>query len=113
MLMAATTVVGLTMYSAVNDRIKDYGTIKAIGGNNSVIRKMIFLQAFIYSITGFIIAFSLLYLFVAATSEVLNIQLTIPLIGFLIFITLFIALAGSLFGMRRITKLEPVQIFRM
>lgn len=106
-------IVGLTMYSAVNDRIKDYGTIKAIGGNNALIRRMILMQAIIYSVVGFSLAFILLYFFVQATREALDIQLTAGLIGFLIAVTLFISILSSLFAMRKITKLEPVQIFRM
>ncbi|GAA4408440.1 hypothetical protein GCM10023187_30290 [Nibrella viscosa] len=106
-------IVGLTMYSAVNDRIRDYGTIKAIGGNNAIIRKMILMQAIIYSVVGFVIAFALLYFFVQATKKALDIQLTPGLLTFLVGVTLFISIISSLFAMRKITKLEPVQIFRM
>lgn len=106
-------IVGLTMYSAVNDRIRDYGTVKAIGGNNGVIRKLILLQASIYSVVGFSVAFTLLLLFVKATQSALDIQLTAGLIAFLIGVTLFISIMGSLLAMRKITKLEPVQIFRI
>jgi putative ABC transport system permease protein len=106
-------IVGLTMYSAVNDRIRDYGTIKAIGGNNWQVRRLILLQAAIYSIIGFSVAFMLLILFVQATKTALDIQLTAGLVFFLIAVTLFIAIVGSLLAMRKITKLEPVQIFRI
>ncbi|MDO1446997.1 ABC transporter permease [Rhodocytophaga aerolata] len=106
-------IVGLTMYSAVNDRIRDYGTVKAIGGNNGMIRKLILLQACIYSAVGFVVAFVLLVLFVQATKTALDIQLTAGLIAFLIGVTLFISILGSLLAMRKITRLEPVQIFRI
>jgi putative ABC transport system permease protein len=101
------------MYSAVNDRIRDYGTLKAIGGNNGLIRKLILLQACIYSVVGFSIAFILLVLFVEATKKALDIQLTVGLISFLVTVTLFISILGSLLAMRKITRLEPVQIFRI
>ena len=105
-------IVGLTMFSAVNDRIKDYGTIKAIGGTNAVIRKLILWQATIYSIVGFIVAYFLLFGFVQATKTSLNIQVTLGLVIFLIGVTLFIAILGSLLAMRKITKLEPAAVFR-
>ncbi|WP_305951883.1 ABC transporter permease [Emticicia oligotrophica] len=105
-------IVGLTMFSAVNDRIKDYGTIKAIGGTNGVIRNLILWQATIYSIVGFAVAYFLLFGFVQATKKNLDIQITPELTAFLIIITLIIAVLGSLLAMRKITKLEPAAVFR-
>lgn len=105
-------IVGLTMFSAVNDRLKDYGTLKAIGGTNGIIRQLILWQAVIYSIVGFVIAYVLLRGFVNVTKTSLNIKITPYLILFLIGVTLFIAVLGSLFAMRKITKMEPAQVFR-
>jgi len=105
-------IVGLTMFSAVNDRLKDYGTLKAIGGTNSIIRQLILWQATIYSVVGFCIAYVLLRGFVNVTKKSLNIQITPYLILFLIGVTLFIAMLGSLFAMRKITKMEPAEVFR-
>jgi putative ABC transport system permease protein len=106
-------IVGLTMFSAVKDRMVDYGTIKAIGGTNGVIRRLILSQATIYSVVGFVLAYGLLVFFVKATSGSLDLQLTPILLVSLVAVTLFIAIVGSLFAMRRITKLEPAQVFRM
>ena len=105
-------IVGLTMYSAVNDRIRDYGTLKAIGGTNGTIRKLILSQALLYSVVGFLLAYGLLILFVKATAGGLDLQLTNTLSFSLIGITIFIAVMASLFAMRKITKLEPAAVFR-
>jgi len=105
-------IVGLTMYSAVSDRIKDYGTLKAIGGTNGTIRRLILSQATIYSVGGFVIAFGLLNGFINATKGALDLQLIPELVYSLIGVTIFIAVMGSLFGMRKITKLEPAAVFR-
>jgi putative ABC transport system permease protein len=105
-------IVGLTMYSAVNDRIKDYGTLKAIGGTNGTIRKLILSQATIYSVVGFAIAYGLLNGFINATKGALDLQLIPEITYSLIGVTIFIAVMGSLFGMRKITKLEPAAVFR-
>ena len=56
-------IIGLTMYSSVLDRIQDYGTLKAIGATNGYLSKLILMQAFLYGIAGFIIAYLLLILF--------------------------------------------------
>jgi putative ABC transport system permease protein len=105
-------IVGLTMYSAVSDRIKDYGTLKAIGGNNWSIRKLILSQAALYSIVGFLMAWGLLNAFINATKDSLELQLIPEILYSLIGVTLFISVVGSLFGMRKITKLEPAAVFR-
>ena len=105
-------IVGLTMYSAVSDRMKDYGTLKAIGGTNGTIRKLILSQALIYSIVSFGIAYGLLNAFIKATVGSLDLQLTNTLVYSLIGVTVFIAVMGCLFGMRKITKLEPAAVFR-
>jgi putative ABC transport system permease protein len=107
-------IVGLTMYSAVNDRIKDYGTIKAIGGNNAYIAQMIMIQAVIYAIIGFTMAmsclFGLQYVMTAANQAMIY---TPMMILFLAGTTIAISAIASYFSMRKILKLEPVQIFRM
>ncbi len=105
-------IVGLTMYSAVSDRIKDYGTLKAIGGTNGTIRRLILSQATIYSVIGFLIAYGLLNGFVNATKGGLDLQLIPAIVWSLVGVTLFIAVMGSLFGMQKIIKLEPAAVFR-
>jgi putative ABC transport system permease protein len=106
------SIVGLTMYSAVNDRIKDYGTLKAIGGTNATIRRLVLSQASIYSVLSFIIAYFLLIGFINATKGGLDLELIPELVWSLVGITIFIAVAGSLLGMRKILKLEPAEVFR-
>lgn len=106
------SIVGLTLYSAVSDRIKDYGTLKAIGANNGKIRKLILYQAAIYALVGFVLAYLLLLSFIHATEGSLELNLTPALTYALIGVTLLIAILGSLFGMRKIIKLEPAAVFR-
>lgn len=113
-LITGLIIVGLTMFSAVNDRIKDYGTIKAIGGGNGLISKLILTQSLLYAIFGFALAMILLYglryIMIAANQ---GMNFSPMLIAFLIISTLNISIVGSYFSMRKILKLEPVQIFRM
>ncbi|MBC8152987.1 MAG: FtsX-like permease family protein [Bacteroidetes bacterium] len=107
-------IVGVTLYSSVNDRIRDYGTIKAIGGSNGLIRQLILVQGVLYAVIGFSIAYVLLLLMQWASAGG-QLELHYPnwLIGLLIGVTLFISIVSSLIAMRKITRLEPVQIFRM
>lgn len=106
-------IIGLTMYSAALDRIRDYGTLKAIGASNGYVRRLILTQAAIFAITGFTIAYALLEGFrngVRGRGLIFEFSWAVKLGIF--GVTLFIALFGAIFALRRITNLEPAAVFR-
>ena len=110
---AGMVIIGLTMYSAAVDRLRDYGTFKAIGADNAYIRNLILGQALFFALTGYSVAILLIEGFrkgIANTGVLFSYSLEIK-IGFFI-ITLLISLGGAVFAMRRIAKLEPASVFR-
>lgn len=112
-LIVGFVIIGLTLYSAVIDRIRDYGTLKAIGANNSYVRRLILMQAFLIACVGFVLGFLLVLGFkqgVAQAGTLFEFPLWVE-IGFFV-ITLFIAFSGSFFAIRRIVSLEPSAVFR-
>lgn len=105
-------IIGLTLYSSALDRIKDYGTLKAIGATKSYVNKLIIAQAFLYAIIGYCIALFLLFGFKFGVANAgLAIDISLPFALFLLFITLLISIGGSLFAVRKISKLEPASVF--
>ena len=105
-------IIGLTMYSSVLDRIQDYGTLKAIGATNGYLSKLILMQAFLYGIAGFIIAYLLLILFkegVQSSGMILKFDFifTVSLLA----VTLMMSIGGSLIAVFEIRKLEPASVF--
>lgn len=106
-------VIGLTLYSSAVDRLRDYGTLKAIGAQNATIRSLILVQAVMISVAGFVVSYALLEGFRAglATAGVLFSYDTVTRLG-LLGTTLAIAALGALFAMRRISKVEPASVFR-
>jgi putative ABC transport system permease protein len=112
-LLVGFVIIGLTLYSAVIDRIRDYGTLKAIGANNSYVRRLILMQAFLIACVGFVLGFLLVLGFkqgVAQAGTLFEFPLWVE-VGFFV-ITLFIAFSGSFFAIRRIVSLEPSAVFR-
>lgn len=110
---AGMIIIGLTMYSAAVDRLRDYGTLKAIGADNSYIRRLIMTQALLFGLVGYAIAIGFIQGFrngIAKSGILFDYSPAIKA-GFF-FITLLIALAGAGFAMRRISKLEPASVFR-
>jgi putative ABC transport system permease protein len=106
-------IIGLTLYSATLDRIKDYGTLKAIGARNAYVRNLILTQSFLFALFGFGLAFLLLEGF---RSGVANAGLVfsysyLEILG-LFLVTVFISVGGSLFAIWKINSLEPASVFR-
>ena len=105
-------IIGLTLYSSALDRIKDYGTLKAIGAKNKFVNRLIIAQAFLYASIGYILAMFLIYGFKFGVAKSgLNINVSIPFALFLLLVTMLISIGGSLFAVRKISKLEPASVF--
>ncbi len=106
-------IIGLTLYSSALDRIKDYGTLKAIGATNGYVRNLILLQSLIFAVIGFSFALLLIIGFkfgVASAGLIINYSV-IQIVSFFI-ITLFISVGGSFFAIQKINNVEPASVFR-
>ena len=107
-------IIGLTLYSSAVDRIRDYGTLKAIGASNRYITKLILTQSFFFALIGFLTALLLLEGFRAGVKKgglIIHYSLTEYLILFLI--TVFISVGSAIFfSLRTIKNVEPASVFR-
>ncbi len=112
-LVAGFFIIGLTMYTSALDRLKDYGTLKAIGASNKFISKLILTQAAIFAIVGFTIAYFLLLGFqkgVAYSGLIFSFS---PLLLLAIFsVIALISIGGASFALKRIKGIEPASVFR-
>ena len=101
------------MYSSALDRIKDYGTLKAIGASNNYIRKLILIQAILFAVVGYIFAYLLLLGFksgVAGTGLLVHYRPDV-LVGIFVVIVSISVIAAT-FALRRIKGVEPASVFR-
>jgi putative ABC transport system permease protein len=106
-------IIGLTMYSSALDRLRDYGTLKAIGASNGYITKLILTQAIIFSVLGFVIGFALLELFRRGIANSGLLFSFTPLVILIIFtVILGISIGGAAFALKRIKGIEPASVFR-
>lgn len=112
-LIAGLFIIGLTMYSSALDRIKDYGTLKAIGASNGYIRKLILSQSVVFAVVGYILAYLLLQGFKSGVAETgLIVNFSIQMLIILFVTILIISLIGSAFALRKIKSVEPASVFR-
>jgi putative ABC transport system permease protein len=112
-IISGSVIIGLTLYSAATDRIRDYATLKAIGATNLFVMKLILCQAMIFAITGYGIGLLMINGFkngIAKAGTIFDYSPALYL-GFLL-ITLFISLIGAVAAIRRITRVEPAAVFR-
>ena len=106
--------IGLTLYSSAIDRIKDYGTLKAMGATNGYITRLILTQSLITATLGFIIAWLLLVGFQkGVASGGLLFRLSPGLLTGLYLLTTIISTGSALFfSIRTIANVEPASVFR-
>ena len=112
-LIAGFFIIGLTMYSSALDRLKDYGTLKAIGAGNRYISRLILTQALLFSVVGFLTGLLLLEGFrrgVEKSGLIFSFS-PIMLLGMFAVIGL-ISLSGASFALSRIRSVEPATVFR-
>lgn len=112
-LIAGFFIIGLTMYSSALDRLKDYGTLKAIGADNKYISKLILTQAMLFTVVGFLIGMLLLEGFRIGVAKSGLIFSFSPLVLLAMFFTIgLISISGASFALSRIRSVEPAAVFR-
>lgn len=112
-LIAGFFIIGLTMYSSALDRLKDYGTLKAIGAGNQYISKLILTQAILFTFVGFIIGLALLEGFRIGVANSGLIFSFSPMVILSMLGTIgLISLSGASFALSRIRSVEPAAVFR-
>jgi len=112
-LIAGFFIIGLTMYSSALDRLKDYGTLKAIGAGNKYISQLILTQSLLFSIVGFLIGLILLEGFRIGVERSGLIFSFSPVVILVMFATIcLISLSGASFALSRIRSVEPATVFR-
>jgi len=112
-IISGLVIIGLTLYSAAIDRIKDYGTLKAIGATNGYISRLILMQALLFALVGYGVGRVFVEGFrlgIAESGTLFFFPLWFEYV--LLVITLVISLGGSVFAIRRINALEPATVFR-
>ncbi|AQG78182.1 ABC transporter permease [Spirosoma montaniterrae] len=112
-IISGLVIIGLTLYSAAIDRIKDYGTLKAIGATNGYVSRLIMTQALLFAIVGYTVGRFMVEGFRLGIAESGTLFYFPVWFEYALFVvTLVISLGGSVFAIRRIISLEPASVFR-
>ena len=106
-------IVGQTIYANTMEHIREFGTLKAIGARNMDIYKVIFSQAGISAVIGYIIGTIFMLVVKGGIEKAgVTLYLTLPLYILLFMIILLTCILSAWFSVRKVKKLDPVMVFR-
>lgn len=108
-------VAGLTIYTATVERTREYGILKAEGFTNRFLYRVVFEQSIVTSVLGFIVGAGLTIL-VAPFAQDLVPQFVVlvrwqDILG-ITGATLLMALIAAYIPVRRISRIDPVLVFK-
>ncbi|HET9226320.1 MAG TPA: FtsX-like permease family protein, partial [Thermoanaerobaculia bacterium] len=106
-------VVAQTLYTSTMEHIKEFGTVKAIGGSNWDIYKILGEQAAISAVVGFLLG-GVMSWFLRPAMANIGLKLIIPSsfaatvgVG-----TLVLCLAAAMISFRKVARIDPALVFR-
>jgi putative ABC transport system permease protein len=112
-LMVGLVIVSLSMFSAVVDNIREFGTLKAIGCRNGDLALLLLVQSTFYGLVGSLIGLTQISA-IAGFMRSPKLALVLPWQTYVCTPVLMVLLCGlaSLLALSRIRKLEPGMVFR-
>ena len=112
---AGTLIVALTVYSAISDRLGEYGIAKALGARRGRLFRIVAGQTTVLSGLG-LVAGLLLYLggsrLITALWPQFQIELTFRALGVVTVAALLMGMLAALVPTRRVARLDPASVYR-
>ncbi|HUQ50251.1 MAG TPA: ABC transporter permease [Terriglobales bacterium] len=111
--LVGVVVVAQTLYSSTMEHIKEFGTVKAIGGSNADIYAILGKQATIAAIAGYLVGAGMAYGMAPLVSKV-QLKLIIPNeLSIAIFAgALVMCLVAAMISFRKVASIDPALVFR-
>jgi len=108
-------VVGITIYSATSEKFREYGVLKAIGVKDTRLYQIVFEQALISSVSGFILG-TLMYWGIEFLAyyymPVVSFKLDWPYYGYIFALTLVISVIAAFIPIRKSNSIDPALGFK-
>jgi putative ABC transport system permease protein len=107
-------VVGQILYASVSDRIKEFGTLKAMGASDRFIYRVIVEQGLWMAILGYVPGMALCLGVAAWTAQTQGIVILItPASAFAVFgITVAMCVGSAFFAIQKVTRVDPAIVFK-
>lgn len=111
-LVVGVVIVGQTLYASTVDRLPEYATLRAMGAPHGYLHRVILKQAAISAVLGYVAAVAVIVP-MALASRTGNIAISMPpwLLVALALLTALMCVAGALFSIRRVIRIDPTSVF--
>jgi putative ABC transport system permease protein len=112
-LVVGAIIVYQILFSDVQDHLKEYATLKAMGYTNAYLSGVVLQEAAILAVAGFIPALLLTYQVfkISAAATNLPLELTPAMAGQVLVLTLFMCVFAGLLAMRKVRSADPADVF--
>ena len=112
-LLVGFVIVSLSMFSAVVDNVREFGTLKAIGATNGDLARLLFVQSVTYASMGSLIGLALVTRVAEGIrSAKLALQLPPELLIATALLMMVMCIFASSLALFRLRKVEPGMVFR-
>ncbi len=112
-LLVGSVVVTQTLYATTMEKIKEFGTLKAIGASNAYVRRVILEQAMLSAAIGY--GAGLAIALVAergSRTGAAEIRLPLPALAALLVATVAMCAGAALISVRKVAETDPAEVFR-
>jgi putative ABC transport system permease protein len=112
-ILVGIVVVAQTLYTSAVEHVKEFGTVKAIGGSNWDIYRILGEQALISAVVGFVLG-GLISLAMRPLMAKLYLNVLVsPRFAFTVFVgTVLMCLGAAMLSFRRVASIDPALVFR-
>jgi putative ABC transport system permease protein len=106
-------VVAQTLYTSTLEHLREFGTVKAIGGSNRDIYSILGTQAVIAAVVGFLLGAGNALLLAPVMAKIRLRLILPPELWIAVFVgTLVLCLVASMVSFRKVAKIDPALVFR-
>jgi len=111
--LVGVVVVAQTLYTSTMEHLKEFATVKAIGGTDRDIYQVVAKQAVIAAVVGFAAGFLMTWILQPILGSIdLKLAIGPGLVAGVFLGTLLFCLASSMLSFRQVARLDPALVFR-
>jgi len=111
--LVGVVVVAQTLYTATMEHLKEFATVKAIGGRDADIYAILAKQAAVAAVIGFALGAAMAYALRPAMASIdLKLLLTPGFAAYVFLGTLALCVGASMISFRKVAALDPAIVFR-
>jgi putative ABC transport system permease protein len=111
--LVGVVIVAQTLYTSTMEHLREFGTVKAIGGTNGDIYRILARQALIAAVAGFVLgALPSLALRPVVARADLALEITPQFLATVFAGTVLMCLAAAMLSFRKVASIDPALVFR-